>query len=202
MSALPADVEQAFLRKLTAAALRPLTDIRKQDPCGCNAALSDAALASLYCYTTEDANYSYRTINRDLSAGASSSAEVKTQISYIDAALDSLPAHTGECYRSEEADGRIHSKAKRLITLPTPPTVDDVTELFVEFFMSTSLDRALALRGSDVEIVVAGTSAGRHISHISQFPNEKEILFKRDTRFLILEVDQTPSSFLIYLGEI
>lgn len=202
MSALSGDAQEAFLKNLSEAASRPLAEIRSQDPCGCNKRLSDVELASLYCYTTEDANYSYKTINRDLSLGTLSSDEVEAQVMYIDAALNNLPAHSGECYRTENENGRIHSKAKHLVTLSTPPTADDVTELFLEFFMSTSLDRALALRGRDVEIVIAGKSAGRHVSHISRFPDEKEILFKRDTRFLILEIDQTQRSFLIYLGEV
>jgi len=77
-----------------------------------------------------------------------------------------------------------------------------VVEVFVEFFMSSSLDPALALRGKAVQIVITGIAAGRDITHLSHFPGESEILFGRGARFLILEVESKPESFLIYLGEI
>jgi hypothetical protein len=187
---------------LQLAASRPIAEIRKQDPCGCNSGLSDLELLSIYCYTTEDARHSYRAINQELTAARSGNPDIQAQIASIDSALNRLSPYLGECYRTEEENGRIHSKAKRLLSLTTAPGANDVVELFVEFFLSTSLDRALSLRGNAVEIIIAGSVAGRDVSHLSRFPAESEILFKRDTHFLILEVEQTLSSCLIYLGEI
>lgn len=202
MSALPSSPGDLLLQKLLIAAPIPLASIRNQDPCGCNRALSDLELLSLYFYTTEDAQHSFRSINSALSTGNWAGTDIGVQIEYIDSALNCLSPYSGECYRTEEENGRIHSKAKRLLDLTNPPTADDVVELFVEFFMSSSLDPTLALRGNAVEIVITGVTAGRDITHLSRFPGEREVLFKRNSRFLILEVDQTPGSFLIYLGEI
>lgn len=192
----------SFLPKLLTAAQRPIASIRDQDPCGCNKALTDIELLSLYLYTTEDAKHSYRPINSALSANDWASTDLEVQIGHIDSALSCLSPYSGECYRTEEENGRIHTKAKRVLALTNPPSADDVVEVFVEFFMSSSLDPALALRGKDVEIVITGVAAGRDITHLSHFPVESEILFERNTSFLILEVESKPGSFLIYLGEI
>jgi hypothetical protein len=192
----------SLLPKLLTAARRPIASIRSQDPCGCNKSLTDEELLSLYLYTTEDAKYSYRPINSALSANNWVGTELEVQIGCIDSALGCLSPYSGECYRTEEENGRIHTKAKRILALANPPSADDVVEVFVEFFMSSSLDPALALRGKAVQIVITGIAAGRDITHLSHFPGESEILFGRGARFLILEVESKPESFLIYLGEI
>lgn len=191
-----------FLTKLLTAAQRPIKHLRSQDPCCCNKVLSDIELLSLYLYTTEDATYSYLPINSALSANNWAGTYLETQIEYIDSALGRLSPYSGECYRTEQYNGRIHTKAKHVLALAGPPSAADVVEVFVEFFMSSSLDRALALRGKDVEIVIVGVAAGRDITHFSHFPNESEILFERNTRFLIMEVESNPGSFVIYLAEI
>lgn len=202
MSVLPSSPVDPFLLKLLTAAQRPIASIRNQDTCDCNKFLTDAELLSLYLYTTEDANHSYRPINNALSANNWANTDLGVQIGHIDSALSRLSPYAGECYRTEEENGRIHTKAKRVLDLTNPPSADDVVEVFVEFFLSSSFDSALALRGKAVEIVITAVAAGRDITHLSRFTNESEILFRRNTRFLILEVESKPSSFLIYLGEI
>lgn len=200
--ASPPYSKNSLLQKLHDAVPIPVADIRERDPCGCNRNLSDLELLSLYLYTTEDAEYSYKPINSALCAGSWIGTELGVQIEAIDSALDCLASYSGECYRTEEENGRIHSKAKRVLESSRAPSAEDVVEVFVEFFMSSSLDSELALRGRAVDIVIVATHAGRDITHFSNFPDESEVLFKRDSRFLILEVNQTPDSFLIILGEI
>ncbi|TIC87178.1 ADP-ribosyltransferase [Crenobacter intestini] len=173
--------------------------------CGCLRNLSDEEIRSIYCYTTEDRDFSYVAINNELqsSNGASMGSRLHFQIEKIDSGLEKLRPYTEDCYRGEDEDGRLDS----LIKKGKQATEYDVVYIAVNFFMSTSMDKKSDFLEKKINYIIQNLvdeqSKARNISHASHFPDEKETLYKRNATFFVSDIEETADGkFEVYLVEV
>lgn len=198
------DAIEFFSNKLPQA-LSVIEKLRTEDTCDCTFRLANEEIRSIYFYTTEHDDYSYKKINRLLDRGDIEASELHHQVSKIDSGLQALSPYEGQCLRGEELGGYIHSKAQDILQRQpnTPETAEMIEYLCTSFFMSSTLNLQSNLLKRDVKIVVQSKGGARDISHLSGFYDEKEFLFQRNTKFIITEVEQFDNkSFVINLLEV
>ncbi len=169
--------------------------LRCEDPCGCLRLLTDEEIRSIYFYTTEHDEFSYKKINESLvkrDQGA-----LFWQIEAIDSGLHKLPAHEGVCYREEDINGRVNAIAREIVSpIAQKRTVDIHAQAQATlqkdfgFFVSTTIDEKRLIRSKKpVRIHIIAKEKAKHIACASAFPDEKECLFERDAIFLVVDIE-------------
>lgn len=200
--------EETFFNKELPEASEVYDDRLLNDPCGsCVSKLTKREFRSIYFYTTEHSEYSYKPINKMLVENTVHTSKLAHQISSIDSGLKKLNKHAGKCFRGEFDTGYIYKKAEDLIKT-RPAKLDSAATNMIEtisndFFMSTSIDGNCSLVNSrPVEVIVIAKDKAKDISHISAI-DEKEALFERGTTFIMVNAERSLSGkFLIHLAEI
>lgn len=133
--------------------------------------------AVVYWYTKDDptAGLSYRDLNQVLRTAAHAAArQLLTLAVYLVEGLGKLPPRDGPSYRVVRwYDG-----------MPTYTEGDIVSE---RAFLSSSRNPRNAFAG-EYYFTVYGTS-GRYIGNMTEFDTEDEVLFRPNTKFLVLMVE-------------
>ncbi|AFY38212.1 hypothetical protein Lepto7376_1893 [[Leptolyngbya] sp. PCC 7376] len=170
---------------------------------GAYARLSKEAVAALIYYTSESEGY--RQINRLLRGEmmkfantekaigwnvAKAKRDYTQHIKFINEALNKLPNHGGVVYRGTTIDPKQLAKYK---------VGQIVTE---KGFLSTSSNLAIgqAFSGNVFYSIVSQT--GKAIKDLSEFSGEDEVLFRPDTKFKVLSVENKNGEIRIFLMEI
>jgi ADP-ribosyltransferase exoenzyme len=157
--------------------------------------ISDREIRSVYFYTTENETFSYLAINPLLAAGTFNTSDIKYQIQSIDSCLEKLSPYIGPLVRTETDGGWMHKKIDLLLELSNTAvkttTKSSIEYVSNEFFMSTTLRPIADLSNASVIFLILSKYGGRNISDFSAFPEEKEVLFKRNSQFIIVSVDDS-----------
>jgi hypothetical protein len=164
--------------------------------------ISDREARSVYFYTTENPQFSFLAINPYLvNCLPGSNRDIEFQVKSIDSCLMKLPPYVGTVLRGEEVGGWMHSKVNALLnsslTKMKPTSVAAIEQTVSEFFMSSTLSTTGSYSTKPVIFVILSRSGGREIIAFSALPDEKEILFKRKTTFLIVSIDDSIENRLI-----
>lgn len=169
--------ERAFRAEMQAAYtqhLRPAT--RKVEEGFDKHAMTDPELVAAYAYTTSGAEWGYRRLNEALTTkGWEGEPALPARYDHyrrtLDAALDRLPDYParnlrrGATLRYNDIAGYVVGEVK--------------TE---RRFLSTSTGRGFS---GNVRFTIHGRH-GKRIERLSAFPSEEEVLFKAETKFLVV----------------
>lgn len=197
--------DEFFASRLPAAET-VLSHLRSNDPCNCTSLLTDEEIRSIYFYTTESEDFSYKPINRHLCGLECNKLGVEHQVDAIDSGLAKLPPFPGNCLRGEDLEGWLHRKVELILKKSKSSILgaDDLVFVRNEFFMSVTLNSASAHLDKPVRIVVVSKGGARKINHISAFEDEVELLCVRNSRFLLtnFEFEKDGGRFKIVLAEV
>ena len=152
--------------------------------------LTEAEAAAIHYYTTDG----YYLLNLNLRNRQKLSKEMEHVAAAIDSGLDQLPAHKGTVFRGLEPIQTI----RQMVQDKWKPgsIVSDAG------YVSASIKKSVSESfGSSINLIIRSRS-GRTIAHISDYPTEGEVLFKRGTRFRVLRRDLTGSVWQIELEEV
>lgn len=116
--------------------------------------------------------------------------ELELYVRLIESGLSQLPSFKGTVFRGTNLTPEQLAKYKK---------DEIVTE---SAFTSTSTVAGDAFPGNTQFVI--NSKNGREISILSEYPNEKEVLFKSNTKFKVLTVDfdKKANTTVIYLDEI
>lgn len=196
-----------FFRSKLPAAPDVLAELKSKDPCNCTNILANEEIRSIYFYSTDHDEFSYKTINNTLEQQKMEHSEIKFQIEKIDTGLAKLQPYKGQCLRGEDFGGYIYNKTTALLAAkpesPTPAAIDMVEYMCSNFFMSATIDVKSAHLQRNVKIIALSKGGARNISHISAYPDEQEFLFQRNAKFVLTRVEQqADNSMVISLMEV
>lgn len=134
--------------------------------------LSDDEMAAIYGYTTDKG---YEMMNPALRGQAPHTPEIETFAQHLDNGLNKLPAYEGTSYRGHR-------------DLPPSHIVDEMQpgKTTADPAPRSSADDPLKAFPGPLRETIHGQT-GRDISGLSHYGGEGEILFKRGTRFEVLD---------------
>ncbi|MFQ2509845.1 ADP-ribosyltransferase [Aeromonas caviae] len=165
------------------------TRLSADDSCGhCVSSLSEDEAAAVYFYTTENDHLSYKVVNPYL-RGECHDINLSNHISWIDSALQKLPNYTeGPLYRGEDSSGSWLDLINK-INARKKISAKDLAYYECGFYMSSTIRKNSPFLYKNVILNITTSNSGRLISHVSAFPEESEVLFQRDSKFIVVGVD-------------
>jgi len=140
--------------------------------------ISDEHAATLFNYT----GGGYMPVNQGLMK-KNPSEEIKEYASMLNEVLDKLDNHEGEVYRSTQSWKDINEIYEEYTNAKKDGNIQ------MDAFLSTSQDNSIASNNfpGDIKYKVI-SKTGKDVSGLSDFPGEKEILFKSGTQFKIKKI--------------
>jgi hypothetical protein len=153
--------------------------------------------AAIYQYT----DTTYRRINKHL-RGESKYGGADVYSDWLDRGLSKMPVYEGKVYRGMRVDNSL---------------ADELRERYIagsiveeKAFTSTSISAKIAGDfGSNTRfttsvnfIIKAKGKRGNVVIPYSEFPDEYEVIFRKNTKFRVLTVDDDNSGLYIYLEEV
>jgi hypothetical protein len=155
-----------------------------------NPALANVHVDDLVALRAYTGSY-YRAMNQALRGQGGDLAQQASIIKTAASALNDLPAFQGTTFRGTTLD------PERLARY-TPGTV-----IAERGFMSTTTAQDVAF-GGNVRFVINSKGAGRSVEALSQYANEREVLFGPGTEFKVLSNALDPATGLttIFLNEV
>lgn len=159
------------------------------DSCGhCVSLLSEDEATAIYFYTTENDQLSYKVVNPYL-RGECHDIDLSNHVSWIDSALKKLSSYKeGPLYRGEDSCVNLLSLINKM---NKKQKISERELIYYEcgFYMSSTIRKNSPFLNKNVIFNITTSDAGRLISHISAFPEESEVLFQRDSKFIVVGVD-------------
>lgn len=157
--------------------------------------LSNEEKNAIYGYTVAD----YQEINKYLRGEKlpylieEEQEGLKVKSNMLVKALRKLPAYKGTVYRGTELDDA------SILTIMTMKPGDLI---YMKAFTSTSLLKEKASGFSTDVLFEIKSLTGRQVSHISEYPEENEVVLSPDTRYEISEISYKDQTIHVQLREL